>query len=137
MVTVCAATNTGPAFAAGSTVVFRAYAVDTKTKTFVSVKQVKYFYVAIPGQPNVKLKYNPTATGASKGLPWIGQWTVPSAYTPGLVPFKVLIKLVSKRTESPTSNARRRPIRTPRTNDGNFPRSRPFDNDLLRAAHRL
>jgi hypothetical protein len=85
-------------FAPGSTVVFRAYAIDTKTKTFVAAKQVKFFYITIPGQPNVKLKYNPTAVGASKGLPWIGQWTVPSTFAPGYVPFRILIKLTSKRT---------------------------------------
>jgi hypothetical protein len=85
-------------FAPGGTVVFRAYAVDTKTKTFVTAKQVKYFYVTIPGQPNVKLKYAPTAVGASNGMPWTGQWTVPSTFVPGLVPFKIFVKLLSKRT---------------------------------------
>ena len=85
-------------FAPGSTVVFRAYAVDTKTKTLVGAKQMKFFYVTIPGQPNVKLTYSPTETGASKGFPWIGKWTVPSTFTPGLVPFKILVKLTSHRT---------------------------------------
>jgi hypothetical protein len=85
-------------FAPGSTVVFRAYAVDTKTKTLVAAKQMKFFYVSIPGQPNVKLTYNPTATGASKGFPWVGKWTVPSTFTVGLVPFKILVKLTSHRT---------------------------------------
>lgn len=85
-------------FAPGSTVVFRAYAVDTKTKKLVGAKQAKFFYVSIPGQPNVKLKYDPAGTGASKGMPWIGTWTVPSTFTPGLVPFKILVKLTSHRT---------------------------------------
>jgi hypothetical protein len=85
-------------FAPGSTVVFRAYAVDTKTKKLVGARDAKFFYVAIPGQPNVKLKYDPTATGASNGMPWIGQWAVPAGFTPGAVPFKILVKLTSKRT---------------------------------------
>jgi hypothetical protein len=96
-------------FAPGGTVVFRAYAVDTKTKALVGPKQAKYFYVSIPGQPNVKLTYDPSATGASKGFPWTGKWTVPSTFTPGTVPFKVLAKLVSHRTgqfvQMPVSSA--------------------------------
>ena len=96
-------------FAPGGTVVFRAYAVDTKTKKLVGANQVKYFYVSIPGQPNVKLTYRPTMTGASKGMPWIGKWTVPSGFTPGLVPFKILVKLTSHRTgqfvQMPVSSA--------------------------------
>jgi hypothetical protein len=96
-------------FAPGATVVFRAYAVDTKAKTLVAAKNVKFFYVAIPNEPNVKLTYDPTAPGASKGMPWTGQWTVPAGYASGLVPFKILIKLNTKRTgqfvQMPVSSA--------------------------------
>ena len=52
-------------YAPGSTVVFRAYAVDQKTRKVLTAADVKYFYVTIPNQPNVKLKYNPTAAGAT------------------------------------------------------------------------
>jgi hypothetical protein len=83
-------------FAPGSTVVFRAYAVNPKTKQLVAAKAVKYFYVAIPGQSNIKLAYDASAPGASKGFPWAGSWTVPASYTPGRVAFKILIKLKSK-----------------------------------------
>jgi len=80
-------------FAPGDTVVFRAYAVDPQTKLPVATKAVKYFYVTIPGQPNVKLKYDAKAPGASTGLPWTGQWVVPATYPEGTVNFKVLIQL--------------------------------------------
>src|SRR5579872_470337 len=83
-------------FAPGATVVFRAYAVDPTTKLPVVAKDVRYFYVTIPGQPNVKLKYDATAPGASAGLPWTGQWVVPATYTPGTVNFKVLIQTRAK-----------------------------------------
>jgi len=79
-------------FKPGDSVVFRAYAVDPKTKKLVDPKAVKYFYVAIPNQPNVKLQYGATAPGASTGMPWTGTWTVPSTYS-GNVPFKVLIQI--------------------------------------------
>jgi hypothetical protein len=80
-------------FTPGSTVVFRAYAVDPRSHKVVDPKIVKYFYVTIPNQPNVKLTYGATAPGASSGLPWTGTWTVPSTYPAGLVPFTVLIQV--------------------------------------------
>ena len=83
--------------APGATVVFRAYAVDGKTRKVMAAKDVKYFYVKLPNQPNVKLKYDPTAPGASARMPWSGAWTVPTDYRLGLVDFKILIKLEAKR----------------------------------------
>jgi hypothetical protein len=83
-------------FAPGSTVVFRSYAIDPKTRAIVDPKAVKYFYVSIPNQPSVKFTYNATAPGASKGLPWTATWIVPATYPQGTVAFKVLLKLNSK-----------------------------------------
>lgn len=80
-------------FTPGSPVVFRAYAVDPKTHQVINPKLVRYFYVSIPGQPNVKLTYGAKAPGASTGLPWTGTWNVPSGYALGSVPFRVLIQV--------------------------------------------
>jgi hypothetical protein len=87
-------------FAPGTTVVFRAYAVDTKTDKVLAAKDVKYFYVTVPGQPNVKLKFDPAAPGASKRMAWTGTWQVPAAYPAGVVNFKILAKTNSKRQGS-------------------------------------
>lgn len=88
-------------FAPGDKVVFRAYAVDVKTKKIVRKTDVQYFYVSgIPNQPNVKLAFNPAAPGATVGMPWSGTWTVPADYPAGQVSFKMLIKLKAKRTGS-------------------------------------
>jgi hypothetical protein len=87
-------------FAPGTSVVFRAYAVDTKTDTVLAAKDVKYFYVTIPGQPNVKLKFNAGAPGATSRMAWTGVWSVPASYPAGIVNFKVLAKTNSKRTGS-------------------------------------
>jgi hypothetical protein len=84
-------------FAPGSTVVFRAYAVDTKTSRLIAAKDSKYFYVTIPNQPNVKLKYDPKAPGATARMPWSGTWTVPATYPAGIVGFKILAKSTAKR----------------------------------------
>lgn len=88
------------AFAPGATVVFRAYAVDTKTSKLLTAKDVKYFYVTIPNQPNVKLKYGASAPGATGRMPWTGTWTVPTTYPAGIVNFKILAKANSKRIGS-------------------------------------
>jgi hypothetical protein len=73
-----------------STVVFRAYAVDLKTKAVVTPVQARYFYVKIPGQPNVKMTYGPTAPGSKKYI-WTGKWTIPTDYPLGVVNFAVLV----------------------------------------------
>lgn len=94
------ATTTGAMsswFAPGATVVFRAYALDTKIDKVLATKDVKYFYVAIPNQPNVKLKFDPAAPGATARMAWTGTWIVPSAYPSGIVNFKVLVKTNAKR----------------------------------------
>ena len=83
--------------APGSTVIFRGYAVDMKTKKVAAQKDVKYFYVTIPNQPNVKLTWNPTAPGASTGIPFTGKWLVPSSYPAGVVNFAVHVQLKAKR----------------------------------------
>jgi len=83
-------------FTPGSSVVFRAYAVNPKTHSIVDPKTVKYFYVTIPDQPNVKLKYGATAPGASTGMPWTGTWNVPATYANGTVNFKILIQVKGK-----------------------------------------
>jgi len=102
-----------------STVVFRAYAVDGKTHKVIAAKDVKYFYVKIPNQPNVKLTYNAQAPGASPRMPWSGAWKVPAAYPLGLVDFKILITLQAQRrgqfVQLPVSSAQLTVTRTTTT----------------------
>jgi hypothetical protein len=85
-------------FAPGSTVVFRAYAVDGKTHKLLGKRAVQYFYVTVPGQPKVKLAYTPKAKTATGRFAWTGSWTVPSDYSLGIVKFRMLIKTHAKRT---------------------------------------
>lgn len=92
-------------FAPGNTVVFRAYAVIAKSKKFVGADDVKYFYITIPNSPNVKLKYDPTAAGATKQMPFVGTWTIPANYAAGSVPFYVRIKLKGRQTGHFTQTA--------------------------------
>lgn len=86
-------------FKPGDSIVFRAYAMDAKAKSHkvLAAKDVKYFYVTIPNQPNVKLRYQPAAPGANARMPWVGTWTVPATYASGIVNFKVLVKSEARR----------------------------------------
>jgi hypothetical protein len=117
-------------FAPGSTVIFRAYAVDSKTKKVLVAKDVKYFYVTIPNQPNVKLAYKPTAPGASGRMVWIGTWTVPAGYPVGLVNFKVLAKAESKRT----GQFVQMPVATSQLTISATPQTTPADGPAAQAA---
>jgi hypothetical protein len=83
-------------FAPGSTVTFRAYAVVTKSKKLVAAADMKYFYVKIPNEPNVKFAYKPTAPGATKAMPWVATWTIPASFPAGTVPIDIRIKLKSR-----------------------------------------
>ncbi len=87
-------------FAPGSSVVFRAYAVDGKSHHVLLAKDVKYFYVTIPNQANVKLTYDAKAPAANGEYAWTGTWTVPSTYPIGTVAFKVLVQSKTKRRGS-------------------------------------
>jgi hypothetical protein len=96
-------------FKPGDQVVFRAFAINRKTNSVVAAKDVKYFYVTIPGQPNVKLKYDASPT-TMKNMPWTGTWTVPSTFA-GQVDFRMLIKLTSAKlkgefTQMPIATAK-------------------------------
>jgi hypothetical protein len=84
-------------FAPGSRVVFRAYAVDGKTHKVVTNKTYKYFYVKIPNQPNLKLKYAPKGKLANGRYVWAGTWSVPSDFATGVVPFKVVAVVKAKK----------------------------------------
>ena len=84
--------------APGTSVIFRAYAVDGKNRKVIAAKDVKYFYVKIPNQPTVKLTYNPQAARArAPRMPWTGTWAVPASYQLGMVDFKILITLQAQR----------------------------------------
>ena len=112
-------------FAPGSSVIFRAYAVDSKTHKTVVAKDAKYFYVTIPNQPNVKLKYDPKAPGATGQLAWTGTWVIPATYPTGTVVFKVLVKTQSKRigqfVQMPVTPAMLTVTKTPQATLGSGP----------------
>ena len=72
-------------FPAGSTVVFKVFAADAKTKQVLTADDVKYGYIKIPGQPNVKLSYVPPTV--RNGTNFTGTWTIPTTMPTGTIQF--------------------------------------------------
>lgn len=81
-------------------VLFRMYAVDLKTKKVLTGKDVKYAYVVIPGQPNLKLTYGKVGTASGAPELWTGVWSIPPDYPLGIVNFRILVKTNAKRVGS-------------------------------------
>ena len=74
-------------YAQGETVVFEAFAGAVKSGKVLTAKDVKFFYVSVPGQPPVKLTYRDDPR-----WPWTATWKIPADYPVGLVPFKTLLR---------------------------------------------
>ena len=72
-------------FPVGSTVVFKVFAADAKTKSVLTEADVKYAYIKVPGQPNVKLTY--VAPTQPNGPNFTGTWTIPTTMPTGIVQF--------------------------------------------------
>jgi hypothetical protein len=98
-------------------VLFRMYAIDLKTKKILTGADVKYAYVTIPGQPNLKLAYGKVGTGAEAPELWTGVWTIPADYPLGVVKFRILVKTNAKRygsfEQTPVSAARLTVLKAP------------------------
>jgi hypothetical protein len=86
---VCTQTNTFPRKAR---VVFRAWAVDTKTGNALGTDEIRYAYVKIPGQPNVKLNWGAHGAVGNKVNFWSVGWAIPADYPLGVIPFKFVFK---------------------------------------------
>ena len=84
-------------FTRGATVVFRVFAGETKTGLVLRPGIVRYAYIKVPGQPNLKLAWaGPFAKNDPDAhWPWKAAWTVPGDYPLGTVGFKVLVRAKS------------------------------------------
>jgi hypothetical protein len=103
---VCTQANNFPRKAR---VVFRAWAVDTKTGKPLGAADIQYAYVKIPGQPNIKLNFGPHGVVGNKVQFWSSAWAVPADYPLGVVPFRMVFKTVDGRfgvfTQPPFASA--------------------------------
>jgi hypothetical protein len=86
---VCTQTNYFPR---RSRVVFRMWAVDTRSGRALTPLDVKYVYAKIPGQPNLGLNFGPHGAAANRVNFWSAAWAIPADYPLGVVPFKIVLK---------------------------------------------
>ena len=91
---VCTQTNYFPR---RSRVVFRMWAVDTKTGRAITPLDVKYVYAKIPGQPNLGLNYGPHGAPGNRVNFWSAAWAIPATYPLGVVPFRIILKTQDNR----------------------------------------
>lgn len=75
-----------------SRVVFRMWAVDVAKGTPVTDIDVKYVYVKIPGQPNLKMGFGKHGKLADSPYFWTGAWAIPADYPLGTVSFRFVVK---------------------------------------------
>lgn len=106
-------------FAPGDTVVFRAFAIDTKAHKLITKKLAKLakkhgkvtkaslkasktalqsFFVRIPLMPDLPLKYTKAPAGLDGRYRWAASWTVPALYPQGTVQFQVFAKMWNKQS---------------------------------------
>ena len=79
-------------FPQNSRVVFRMWAVDVAKGTPITDADIKYAYLKIPGQPNLKLGFSKHGALADSPYFWAIAWAVPADYPLGTVPFKIVVK---------------------------------------------
>lgn len=85
----CAQTNLFPR---ESRVVYRMWAVDTKTGLPVTDADVQYVYIKIPGLANQKLNWGGHGAAPNRVYFWSLGWAVPADYSLGVVKFRIVLK---------------------------------------------
>jgi len=73
-------------------IVFRMWAVDVAKGAPITDVDVKYVYVKIPGQPNLKMNFGKHGKLADSPYFWTIGWAVPADYPLGTLPFKYVVK---------------------------------------------
>ena len=73
-------------------VVFRMWAVDSRTGQPLTPLDVKYVYVKIPGQPILGMNFGPHGTAPNRVNFWSAAWAIPADYPLGVVPFRIVLK---------------------------------------------
>jgi hypothetical protein len=73
------------------------WAVDSATGEAITALDVKYAYVKIPGQPNLKLNWGAHGATGNKVNFWSAAWAIPADYPMGVVPFRIVLKTADKR----------------------------------------
>jgi hypothetical protein len=79
-------------FARGERVVFRVWGSEAATGDILSTENVKYAYVKIAGQPNLKLNWGGHGTAPNRVWFWSAAWIIPKSYPLGSVVTQLVFK---------------------------------------------
>lgn len=79
----------------GERPVWRVWGVEAGTGDPLTTENVKYAYVKIAGQDNVKLNWGGHGAGAGRSFFWTAGWDVPLDYPLGVVSYRIVFKLES------------------------------------------
>ena len=109
----CTQTNT---FKRGEQVVFRIWGSEAETGAVLSTENVKYAYVKLPGQPNLKLNWGAHGSPANRVWFWTTPWIVPADYPLGAITARIVFKTEANKfglydyqmTINPTAAKKRR-----------------------------
>ncbi len=76
----------------GEGIVFRMWAVDTKTGKTLTDQDLKFAFVRIPGVPDRAMRFTPH--GRTEDAPWFWatRWDVPLDYPLGIVDFQIIVR---------------------------------------------
>ena len=79
-------------FARGERVVFRVWGSEAATGDVLSSENVKYAYVKIPGQANLKLNWGGHGAAPNRVWFWANAWIIPKNYPLGSALTQIVIK---------------------------------------------
>ena len=79
-------------FARGEQLVFRVWGNEAATGDILSPENVKYAYVKIPGQPNLRLTWGPHGVPSNRVWFWANAWVIPKNYPLGTAMTRVVFK---------------------------------------------
>jgi hypothetical protein len=84
-------------FQRGEQAVFRVWGTEAATGDILSTENVKYAYVKIPGQPNLKLNWGAHGAVTNRVWFWTAAWNVPKGYPLGSAPTQIVFKTESNK----------------------------------------
>jgi hypothetical protein len=85
----CTQTNV---FQRGEQVVFRIWGSEAETGDILSTETVKYAYVKLPGQPNLKLNWGAHGSSTNRVWFWTAAWVIRADYPLGAVTARIVFK---------------------------------------------
>jgi hypothetical protein len=72
--------------------VFRIWGTEAPTGSILSTENVKYAYVKIPGQPNLKLNWGAHGATSNRVWFWTAAWIIPKNYPLGTAATQIVFK---------------------------------------------